>query len=166
MKPKQLANAVTGAPGTISLGGKTYLVGQPTPDDMRAVAVFLGKRVKSPLQKLVDSPAWARLTEAQQDRLLARTMDVSPDDVSVGGDDAMHILTSVDGCRFLAWLLIRKRHPEITAAEIAGAITEENAEQVFVDLDEASGILSLEKNSGGQPGSAATAPTGTASITT
>ena len=135
-------------PGRIKLGERDWLVAQPTDQDMQAVGLFIQKRVKSPLAQLVEDPGWGKLTEKQQDKLLAeRTGEPS-------SQQMVEILSGMEGCRFLAWLLIRKQHPDVVKErDIDPHITDQNAEVRFVELDEASGMMSMPPNSGGRSGS-------------
>jgi hypothetical protein len=156
MTKHEQANALAGAAGTIELGGHTFLVGQPTDADTRTIAMFVAKRLKDPLAALVNHPAWDRLSESQRDRLFDATLQKGADAAELTRESAFSILSSLEGCRFLAWLLIRKKHRDITLEQLGQWIVAENCEAVFIQLDEASGMMQLG-NSDGRPGSPTTA---------
>lgn len=145
---------IAGAPGTINLGGRTFLVAQPTDSDMRAIAAFLQKHALSPVAALEADPDFKYLPpemqeEKRRDAALLKFKQGTPFD----GPSALQALTGLEGTRFVAWILCRKREPTLTLEQVAGLITEANYLAAAVELDVASGMADLG-NSAGRPGSA------------
>lgn len=138
------ATSTAAANGSILLGGKVYLVGQPTEQDAMTVAVFLRKRAKSKAMRLQDDPEFQLLPEDERRRLvLAAATEKFKDDIPFDAYAVMDLLASAEGTRFLAFVLLRKNHPEITYESLATLITEENAFGVYLELNAASGMEAL-----------------------
>lgn len=152
---KAVANElIDGGAGTIRLAGKVFLVGQPTPEDLASIGAYLKKRAKSPVAALQDDPDFALLSaEDQKARLAEAAKRKFDSQLPFDPMSALDALTSLEGTRFTAWTLIRKKQPEVTFEEITRLVTEENHLQVSVELDIASGMEKLG-NSAGRPGSA------------
>ncbi len=166
MNKEDLQQAVAGGPGAIELDGETYLVSQPTDQDMGSLRQWLRRKEKtrqSPLAALVHDPAFGELSPELQRLAMQETIKLQHG----GGSEmtqqaALDALWSVEGARFLAWLLIRKHHPEVTletfgppADLAAGLINAGNVDAVFVQISEASGMAKLG-NLAGRPGSTKT----------
>ncbi len=142
-----------GAAGTIELGGRTYLVSPPDDGDLMALRRYLRRRAQSPLQALLADPGFQQLGPRDRKAAVqAATAAQVKGGADLGKAAATDALLSPEGCRFLAWLSLRKKHPEVTLEALAGLITEANFESVFVRLDEATGMRDLG-NSAGRPGS-------------
>jgi len=146
--------AAAGAPGTITLGGQTYLVSPAT------VATFL--TVRKHLMKLAQqrqaeavSPLAAIKKDLEglspADRAVAIQAAVAmakPQSVEVTEDLCAEFLFSAEGCRFVAWLHLRQNHPELTQQRLAELIDEDNAADVYLQLDEATGMGRLGNRAG------------------
>lgn len=144
--------AIDGAPGTITLGGKLYLVGQPAMEDTSAIAAFLKQTVRTHLQELQEDPAFTLLDEDEQrTKLKEAAKRQLGNGQKWSNQAALEALTSLSGVRFLAWLMIRKKQPEIGYEEICSLINDENRVPVSVQLDFATGMAHLG-NSAGRPG--------------
>lgn len=144
--------SITGAPGTIKLGEKTYMVAQPTDKDMGAIAAFFQRRAKSPVAALQDDPDFKFLSaDEQRERLAVAAKKKFDQALPFDAHSMLSALTSVEGVRFMAWLLIHKADPSFTPELAASLITEENCVAVSVQLDDASGMAALG-NSDGRPG--------------
>lgn len=126
-----------GGAGVITLGGVEYLVAQPTLADKETLQTRLALFVRQQAAKqgLRLKPGEGQSSEAILDAMC-----------------------SVQGVRFLAWLLIRKVQPEVRREDLDAAITEDNCLQVFIELDDACGMGFLGNSAGG-PGSAAAGST-------
>ena len=133
--------AISGAPGTIKLGDRTYLVAQPDHKDIAAIGAYLNKRAKSPVQALQEDPDFQRLPAAERepklDEAARRKFDQA---MPYDGKSVLDALTSPDGVRFMAWLLIRKADPSVQYEEIEPLVTAENADLVHQKLSAASGL--------------------------
>lgn len=145
-----------GSPQTITLNGNTYLVGQPTPGEMGAITAKLKKICKTPAAALLEDPELKFLPEEEQKQLIAEAVRKKVrDGVPFDPLSALEALADLDLCRFIAWLMIRKNHPDFTYEKACEAITEENRFLIAVELDALTGMGDLG-NSAGQPGSAPT----------
>lgn len=146
-------STLDGAPGTIKLGGRTYLVGQPGLEDASSVAAFLKTHARKPLNELQDDPAFAYLpADEQKSRLLdAARLQLDQQRQPWTGEAALAAMMTLQGVRFQAWLLIRKHHPEFAFDDACKLITEENYVPVSIELDFVSGMAKLG-NSAGPPG--------------
>ena len=157
---------VTGAPGTIMLGGKPYLVAPPVPEDMGTIGAYLKQHAKSPVAALRDDPDFAYLPEdVQQERLRDAARRKFSDSQPFDPVSALEVLTSLEGTRFIAWVLLRKLEKAITYDQIVELVTRDNFERVSVELDIASGMAALG-NAAGPPGSQVTGgPSGNSTST-
>lgn len=150
---------LAGPKSAFRLGEKTYFLSQPTDKDMQTIqkylGMFLGKKSKGWLERLVEKPSWAKLSPAQQDMLLRDAMELerSGQTPLFEANTMMEVLSSVDVTRFMTWLLLRKDHPTLDKAkDVDPFIDESNVDAVFVQLDEGTGMADLG-NSDGRPGS-------------
>lgn len=151
--PQFDAQTITGAPGLVTLGGKAYLVGQPTPGDLGAIIGELKKVAKNPVQALRDDPDFALIPEDEQKTMLAEAARKKLNSaMPLDPMSALEAMTSLPMVRFLAWVLIRKHEPAFTLEQATSLITEENRLQVSVELD-AESCMGRLGNSAGQSGS-------------
>ncbi len=144
MDPKQVPENATAAPGSIELGGRTFLVSQPSPSDGLAVKKYIKKRIQSPLSMyaaLAASPDFALLPEKVRHELASEAGHLQMQgDVSLSNELFAEKLLEPDCCAFLAWMLIRKRHPDVTLEALRALITDDNAAAVCDDLLRESGM--------------------------
>lgn len=138
--------AIAAPAGQIKLGGRTYLVDPPNDRDMRAIGVFVSNRCRDALSKLVNHADWPKLTEAQQDRLLSKVETVG--EAAPSASEIMTVLVSPEAVRFTAWLLLRKRHPDVTKEMVDGWIDAKNCEQLFFELEDVTGMANLGNSAG------------------
>ncbi len=147
MDPKTTPENATAAPGSIELGGRTFLVAQHTPADVMALRKRLKKHVKDPLSMyadLVSDPKFRRLPKKVRDTLAEEAGRLRMQgDVSLTADMAEDMLQEPRHCAFLAWLLIRKLHPDVTLEALADLITDDNAAAVYADLARESGMSEM-----------------------
>lgn len=146
-----LDGAIAGAPGVIRLGGKTYLASQPTQKDLesirKAIGIYVAKRRKSKLSRLVEDPAWKHLTAEQQTALLLKSADSSaePEDLKkIDPSELIQILGTPDAVRVAAWILLKRENPNIDKErDIDPFITETNCDMLFLEFMEACGMADL-----------------------
>lgn len=145
--------SLDGAPGTIKLGGQTYLVGQPELADAAAIGAFIKTHAKKPLDELQQDAAFKYLPEDEQKTRLvdAARLQLDQQRQPWTAHSAMDAMLSLPGVRFTAWLLIRKHHPAFSYDDACSLITAENCVPVSLELDLASGMAKLG-NSVGPPG--------------
>lgn len=146
MKLSDPAAAGDGA-GTVELGGQTYLVPQAGPADMMAVRRHLKKHVKGPLQMYADllkDPDFRRLPRKVREEVAKDAAGLRMrGEVALTVELAAEMLQEPEHCAFLAWVLIRKAHPDVTLERLRGLVTGDNAAEVFAELHEAAGLDSL-----------------------
>lgn len=140
-----MTDSPASGPGTIELGGKTYLVSKPTDSDIASIGDYVRKQakkiynpVKSLLEDLKDLPK--DLQEVALKEAIRLKNDGEPPEQLL-----VDIMTSPLGARFLAYMLIRKNHPEVTLKDFETLITDDNCMEVYVDLDHASGMDKVKK---------------------
>ncbi len=144
-KPEDAA----GAPGSITLGGKTFLVAAATDEVMMIVLRYLRKHVPSPLDmydRVASHPVFAKLPEATQQSLAEEAARKA---INGNGDVPPEVYTDLlmqaPGCRFLAWVLLRDAQPNLTLEQLDPLITEDTAPVVFLQLQRESGMEALGK---------------------
>lgn len=144
---------LAGAPGNLTLGGKSYAIAQPTPEDMGTIGAYLQRFAKSPVQALQDDPDFQFLDPEEQAALRKEKARAKfKSGVPYDPDDFMRVLTRVECVRFMFWLLARKGQPGLTLEDTHALITDANAAEIFVELDIATTMASLG-NVAGRPGS-------------
>lgn len=120
-------NLLAAGQGAILLGGKRWLVRQPTDQDTATIGLFLTQRLKDQKREL--PPVDEKFGQILADEL-----------------------QTVEGVRFLAWLLLHDgRNGKPTEAEIDAAIHKHSRADYFRRLEEESGMAALG-NSDGRPG--------------
>ncbi len=138
-----------GAPGSLTLGGRTFLVSAATDEMMMIVLRHLRKHVPSPLDmyaQVAAHPAFAVLPEETR-RALAEeaARKALAGGGEVPGEVYTDLLLAAPGCRFLAWVLLRDHQPNLTLESLTPLITDENAPVVFMQLQRESGMEALGK---------------------
>lgn len=137
---------ITGAGGTLSLGGQTYLLKQLNLSDYAQIQAWLRQRLPRPFQvvaealkdllplKEMDPAAY----EATRKELMLAAMEDAKKGDGVGADPVMveQALNSPDGMAYILWLCIRKEHPEVKLETIDAALKTENIGEVKKKLDE------------------------------
>ena len=129
--------------GTVTVGGTTYLVGQPTDQDMATVRNYFRRRLQAPLAAVAEE--LAGLTPAQR-ALVGDAAVRAAVELKAGGGAGMtpsffaEQLRTPDGAAFLVWTLVRKNHPGVTLETVRTGVTEENAPALVADVFEASGM--------------------------
>lgn len=143
---QQTANHLaTGAPGTITLDGQVYLVGQPTKADF----VTLSKRLRE-MWKRDNQNTLAQVTAelsgipkehhaAIIEAAVRAKPSIEPDSAALSA-----LLQHEEGLRFWTWLLLRKHDPVLTQARVAELVSADNVDQVLADLFEAGGMAQIE----------------------
>jgi hypothetical protein len=146
--------AAAGAPGPLVLGGRTYLVSQPSIAQTATLSSVLRKRARkdTPLGRVVNDPAFAKLS-AQAQTACAVEVAKLQGSGAVAADpfDLVDEMLDPATLSFAVWLLARPNHDGLTLEEVQPHVNEGNAAEVFVALSEATGMLGLaEKNSAGR----------------
>lgn len=146
----ELANA---PPGTIMLGGETFIVAQPNPGTMGAIGVECKKIAKAKRAALF-LERFREFKDIELARQLASEECPEPDDTPQSLSETLQReMMAPDGCRFAAFLMLREHQPEITPAKLRELITADNAAAVGIDLLMASGLARAVPNSPGANGS-------------
>lgn len=139
--------AIVSPPGTIELGGKTYLVSKPTEKDIFSVAMYakkLAKRKYNPIRETLDALAGLQASEEAKTAVILQAHRVQSSG-EIPADAISEELMGAKGCAFYAWVLIRKNHPEVTLEQLQDLINEDNSIMVFADLDEVSGAKMIHR---------------------
>jgi hypothetical protein len=151
MSQQSLNMAVSGAKGTLVLGGSTYLVDPITDTIFGTIGKWLRKRMKNPLAAIADD--LKHLPKHLQEVAVKEAVALK-----AGGGAEMtrayleQQLFEPEPCAFLVWLLIRGNHADVTHEFLIPLVTEASPERVLSELYSAAGLDDMEKNRTGRPG--------------
>jgi hypothetical protein len=137
---------MTGAGGTIVLGGKTYLLKQLSLGDYAQVQAWLRQRMPKPFAvvadalkdleplKAIDPEGYA---EARKLLLLSAMEDAkSADGAGAPPELVEQALNSPDGVAFLLWLCVRKSHPDVQYEGLRTLVLDEDLSSIKSKLDD------------------------------
>jgi hypothetical protein len=140
-----------GGPRLLLLGDLALLISPATLADMSAIGSVARGRVKkdTPLGRITGDPAFATLQPAERLEVLRPAGHIQ-----ATGREAPDLYALADEflrprtLAFAVWVLARKNHPELKLEAISALVTEENAAEVYILLNDAAGMTGLvEKNS-------------------
>src|SRR5438105_5032681 len=94
-----------GAPGTVEIGGRVYLVSQPTDAMFLTVKGYVKQRVKTPLQAVAED--LKNLPPSLQVEALRAAAVVQAGGSALTAEAMQDVLLTPDGAAFLAWVHIR-----------------------------------------------------------
>ena len=167
MDSKTADEMAAGGPGIVTLGGTDYLCAPVTDAKLVAVRQWTKKRrAKSPQQMMLEAlaalpadkaKAIAALPPALRDSALKAIFPEMPPD-ALTEEEAQEAIVSVEGCRFVAWLHLQPpMNPGLKREALDALITEDNFLDVYLQLNEATGLnkLAAGRDSGnpsGRPG--------------
>lgn len=152
----QVANRLaTAAPGSVTLAGETYLVGQPTKAEfitLRKELIRLWKASNStPLTSI--APELQGLPPELQKIAVEAAVKLKAGNQEPDAAALQSMLFEPEAAAFWAWLLIRKNHPDVKLAAIKAAITRDTVDDVLASLLDANGLRDADPNSPGGSGS-------------
>lgn len=151
MEKEQANEIATGAPGTVSLNGETYLVSQPTVATFMTVRQWIRKRLKSPLEAV--APHIKHLPPELQAEVIKHAVSRQESGSELTDDRLQAEISTPEGTAFLLWLLARPHHPETTPKTFLPHLTEDNVFGILADLLTATRLEDLEGNGRGATGS-------------
>src|SRR5688572_16796349 len=134
-KNKKADRLVVSAPGPLTVGDKTYLVGPPSKADL----LNIRKWVRKNHTRLLGAPAGLGFTSkdlegfSPEDRrafIAEAARGVKMGKKELTEDDVFDLLTTPEGAAYMVWVSARKFDPTVTLKEFTDAITDENVEQV------------------------------------
>lgn len=146
-------NAEAAAPlRPLTLGTRVVLISPPTISQNASIALFIQRRLAkraTPLTQLANDPAFKQLP-------LQAQIEVAREGAKAqvaGGPtlDAAAILGEMmepETLAFMIWLLARPNHPDLRLEDVRPHISERNADVVFAELNEASGMSALGETPG------------------
>lgn len=147
------ANEAAVAPAKpLFLGGKTYAISPPTLSIMASIGSVARRHCEamSPLAALLHDPAWKELSPELQ-RECAREATRA----QIGGQRTVdqfdltdQMLSNPEVLAFAIWCCALRNHPGLTLEEIRSGINPGNAAEVFINFDDASGMLALGGSAG------------------
>lgn len=153
MSKGEFQDNVAGAPGTLEIGDKTFVVNPPTDKDMREIAKFLRKGTKSAVGMISEQIRSGIIpVEVRAEAIKAAVETDAGGGAMPTGALAFDRMNSTEGVRFRLWVCARKLQPGLQLKDLESLVTEENCDQVNEDLDRATGMAGLG-NSPGRPGS-------------
>lgn len=137
MDQQQANDAATGAPGTVVVGEKIYLVSQPTDADFVTLRKHLrelfGRSAKSPLKAIMDDLKMLPL-HLQAEAIKAAVQQQSGGGSEPTADAMQSILYTPEGCCFWLWLLARKNDRALDIQTVRASITEENVDDILAQI--------------------------------
>lgn len=148
IESKTANQLATGAPGTISVGETTFLVGQPTDADfvtMRKHFVKVWKaRNSAPLKAVAEAvkglpPAVAAEAIKEAARLQAGNQE--PSDDAIKG-----MIHDAECCAFWVWVLAKKHDAGLKLDVVQSLVTDETVDDVFAQLLVATGLKDANPN--------------------
>lgn len=146
MESQERNEAVAGAKGTLVLGGQTYLVDQITDRHMATLTAYLRKRVKSPLEAVMESvkslpPDLQKVAVAEAVKIQASGPP------AITREFVEQQLLEPEPLSFLVWILIRGNHPDVRHnAEFTKTVETAGVEVVLTDLYTAAGLSKMQGN--------------------
>jgi hypothetical protein len=148
----------TGAPGPLTLGGRTFLVTAPSDETFAALRIYLKQRLRSPLAVIAEE------LDSLPPKYRQQFIDAAVKTKAGGGADLTSAyveeqLLQPHGCAYLVWLLARPNTPGLTLEEVTPLVTPDNVTAVLSDLYAASGMETLGKDPGRSGSSNGAAPT-------
>jgi hypothetical protein len=130
-----------GAPGPVTLGGRTYLASPPSDRHFGTLHNHLRRKLQTPFQAIADD--LKGLPPHLQEAAVRAAVELK-----AGGGAAMthqfvaDQLQTPDGCAFFCWILIRDNHPDVELKTVRDAIPDvEAAIRTLADLQAATGGL-------------------------
>jgi hypothetical protein len=143
---------VSGGPGSIELGGVTYLVGQPDDRLFTTLHDHCRKQAKNPIQAIADDLQYLP-AEYRKDAIKAAVELKSGGGAELTAAGVQEYLFSPAGCAFLTWLMIRKEQPDVKLETIRPHVTETNVHDILAQLGKASGLEAVMPGKVGRGGS-------------
>lgn len=146
MEAQERNEAVAGGKGTLVLGGQTFLVDQITDRHMATLSAYLRKRVKSPIEAVMESikslhPDLQKVAIAEAVKLQ------SSGPPAVSREFVEQQLLEPEPLSFLVWVLIRSNHPDVRHdAAFIKLVSDAGAEVVLSDLYTAAGLAKIQGN--------------------
>lgn len=131
--------AVANGQGTIELGGVTYLVSPPNDTDFATLRRHLKKQLANPLHAIAEDLKGLP-PDVRQAAIKAAVELQSGGGAELTESYIRTRLMEPAGAAFLAWLVVRKSHPDVTLEALAPHFTEESTPVLLAQLSEASGL--------------------------
>lgn len=143
---------VSGAPGTITIGETTYLVAQATKRDMMTIKGHIDKLLLSPINSIKNDikdwpPEYAKIAiDAAVKVQLGITRKQETEDDKA--ENYTRLLFTPEGVQFMAFVLLRKNHPNITLEYLKSVINDDNAPSIGAQLVDESKLDKLGESLG------------------
>ncbi len=137
-------STMTGAGGTIKLGGRTFLLRRLRVGDYGQVRQWLKDQLPRPFKiandALIDLQPLREIDpeayEASRKELLASALQDTKGDVLTTDDKSVGaIMNSPEGIAFVLWLSLRREHPNTSLEEITGLVSNEELTGIKKQLD-------------------------------
>lgn len=159
MERTKINEEAIGAPGTVKIGPTTYLAAQMTKGDF----ITLLKHLRTSYRARVVSPMQAvakhldNLPEKYRDQAIKHAVDAQGrakgETAEPELSELIPLMYEPEGAAVLAWISVRKNHPDVKLEDLACFIDADNVDELLAKLFLATGMDGLEKNSGGATGS-------------
>lgn len=139
---KQL-EALTGAGGTVVLGGQTLTVRQLTLGDLSNISAYVRERLPKPLvdymKEMRELQELKELDPATyqsiSDELLKKAWKRKAEMESAGSPEATAVSSTPEAIAYTLWLSCRRDHPDLTPEKIKAMLDDESIENIKAKLD-------------------------------
>lgn len=140
--------SLVAAPGTIELDGTTYLVSSPTDSDIFMLMQYVTKIAKKSYKPVSEAALMLKgltdISQTARDEIML-TAYKAGNSQEIPAERINEVMMSPVGCRFFAFILLKKNQPELKLEDLTKLITEDNWIEIFSELDEASGLRFIHK---------------------
>jgi len=120
----------TAASSSFKYEGKTYRLSPLRDRDWGEFELWVQDRVMALAKRSLNG-----LSEAHQEVVIKHALEVASN-ITVSDPAAMKLMTSLEGGVKLAWLSLRREHPELTEAEVLKMIGDKSiAETMLAKID-------------------------------
>jgi hypothetical protein len=143
-----------GANGAVTLGDATYLVAQPTKADFIALGKMLRKEWHAkncrPLAAIADE--LEGLPPDLREFAIKAAVGIKAKASAPDSGALSALIAEPEGCAAWVWILTRKTSPGLTLEQLRTIITEQNVNDVCVELLAATDMKRVDPNSTGATG--------------
>jgi hypothetical protein len=158
--PKTADELAAGAPGTVTLGGKLWLISPPSDEVMLTLRQWVAQRMETPVEAIAKKVR--NLPPELQEAAIREAVRSEAAGSDVTAERINRELATVEGASFWFWLLAREHQPDVDLEkDVRPLVTEANVFGVLIDLHRASSLARVAKNLPSGGGSAGpTSPAG------
>lgn len=136
-------DTITGAAGTVELGGRLLTMRQLTVGDVGDLTAWLKERSPKPYAVAVKAIADLKPLEAidadayktERDAILLAAREDTKTGAIADPASADVLMNGIDGLAYVLWLTVKRKHPEVTFEWLKGALGDCDLESIKGKLD-------------------------------